>query len=71
MKYTKSNGEKSTVKLIITFTEEEWQDATSKAYFKVRGRYTVPGFRKGKAPRPVLENYYGKGVLYEEAFESL
>ena len=71
MKYTKSNGEKSTVKLLITFTEEEWQDAINKAYAKVRGRYTVPGFRKGKAPKPVLENYYGKGVFYEEAFESL
>ena len=71
MNYTKSNGEKSTVKLLITFTEQEWQDAILKAYAKVRGRYTVPGFRKGKAPKPVLENYYGKGVFYEEAFESL
>ena len=71
MNYTKSNGEKSTVNLLITFTEQEWQDAINKAYVKVRGRYTVPGFRKGKAPKPVLENYYGKGVFYEEAFESL
>ena len=71
MKYTKSNGEKSTVKLVITFTEQEWQDAILKAYAKIRGKYTVPGFRKGKAPKPVLENYYGKGVFYEEAFESL
>ena len=38
---------------------------------KTRGKYAVPGFRKGKVPRPVLENYYGKGVLYEEAFNIL
>ena len=71
MKYTKSVGEKSTVKLSIAFTEQEWQEAISAAYLKIRGKYSVPGFRKGKAPKPVLENYYGKGVFYEEAFESL
>ncbi len=71
MKYTQSVGEKSTVKLTISFTEEEWQDAISKAYLKTRGKYTVPGFRKGKAPKPVLENYYGKGLFYEEAFNYL
>lgn len=71
MKYTQAAGEKSTVKLTITFTEEEWQDALNKSYVKVRGKYSVPGFRKGKVPKPVLENYYGKGVLYEEAFNVL
>lgn len=71
MKYTHAIGEKSTVKLTISFTEEEWEDAISKAYLKTRGKYTVPGFRKGKAPQPVLENYYGKGLFYEEAFNYL
>ncbi len=71
MKYTQSVGEKSTVKLLITFTEQEWQDAINASYIKVRGKYAVPGFRKGKAPKPVLENYYGKGVFYEEAFNLL
>ena len=71
MKYTQSVGEKSTVKLTISFTEEEWKEAISKAYLKTRGKYTVPGFRKGKAPQPVLENYYGKGLFYEEAFNLL
>ncbi len=71
MNYTQATGEKSTVKLTITFTEEEWQNAIAKAYIKTRGKYTVPGFRKGKAPRPVLENYYGKGVFFEEAFNYL
>ena len=71
MNYTQATGEKSTVKLTITFTEEEWKNAISKAYLKTRGKYSVPGFRKGKAPQPVLENYYGKGVFFEEAFNSL
>ncbi len=71
MKYTQSVAEKSTVKLTISFTQEEWKDAISKAYIKTRGKYAVPGFRKGKAPQPVLENYYGKGLFYEEAFNYL
>ncbi|MBD5583741.1 MAG: trigger factor [Clostridia bacterium] len=71
MKYTQSVAEKSAVKLTISFTEEEWKDAISKAYVKTRGKYSVPGFRKGKAPQPVLENYYGKGLFYEEAFNYL
>ncbi len=71
MNYTQATGEKSTVKLTITFTEEEWKSAINKAYLKTRGKYTVPGFRKGKAPQPVLENYYGKGVFFEEAFNAL
>lgn len=71
MNYTQATGEKSTVKLTITFTEEEWKNAISRAYLKTRGKYAVPGFRKGKAPQPVLENYYGKGVFFEEAFNYL
>ncbi len=71
MNYTQATGEKSTVKLTITFSEEEWQNAIGKAYLKTRGKYTVPGFRKGKAPKPVLENYYGKGVFFEEALNAL
>ena len=71
MKYTQSVGEKCTVKLTINFSEEEWQDAISKAYLKTRGKYAVPGFRKGKVPKPVLENYYGKAVFYEDAFNHL
>ena len=71
MNYTHAVGEKSTVKITIDFSEEEWKDAISKAYLKTRGKYSVPGFRKGKAPQPVLENYYGKGVFFEEAFNYL
>ena len=71
MQYTHAAAEKSTVKITITFTGEEWKEAINKAYAKTRGKYSVPGFRKGKAPKPVIENYYGKGVFYDEAFNVL
>lgn len=71
MNYTQAAGEKSTVKLTITFSEQEWQDALDKSYLRVRGKYSVPGFRKGKVPKPVLENFYGKGVLFEEGLNIL
>jgi trigger factor len=71
MNYTQQAAEKSTVKLTITFSKQEWDGAIDKAYAKTRGKYTVPGFRKGKAPKAVLENYYGKGVFFDEAFNLL
>ena len=71
MNYTYAAAEKSTVKLTITFSGEEWKNAIDKAYAKTRGKYTVPGFRKGKAPKSVVENYYGKGVFFDEAFNVL
>lgn len=71
MNYTQAAAEKSSVKLTITFSKEEWQDAISKAYAKTRAKYAVPGFRKGKAPKTVVENYYGKGVFFDEAFNIL
>ena len=59
MKYNVTPAEKSTVKIEITFTPEE------------RGKFTVNGFRKGKAPKHVLEMYYGKGLFYEDALNDL
>lgn len=71
MKYEVTPAEKSTVKITITFTPEEWAEANNKAYAKNRSKYTVNGFRKGKAPKHVLEMYYGKGLFYEEALNLL
>ena len=67
MKYTVKPAEKSTVKINITLNSEEWATAQRKAYDKVKGKFSVPGFRKGKAPKNVIEQMYGKGVFYEEA----
>ena len=67
MKYSFEKAEKSTVKVSIELTKEEWAEANEKAYQKTKGRYSIPGFRKGKVPKKVLENAYGTGLFYEEA----
>ncbi len=67
MKYTVKPAEKSTVKINITLNAQEWETAQKKAYDKTKGKYSVPGFRKGKVPKNVIEQMYGKGVFFEEA----
>ena len=67
MKYTFEKAEKSTVKIEITLTAAEWNEAIDKAYEKTKGRYSMPGFRKGKVPKHLLESAYGKGIFYEDA----
>ena len=67
MKYTVKSAEKSTKKVTITLDAQEWEAAQKKAYEKTKGRYSVPGFRKGKAPKSVLDKMYGKEAFYEEA----
>jgi len=67
MKYTFEKAEKSTVKITIDLTAKEWQASIDAAYEKTKGRFSVPGFRKGKVPKKVLESAYGEGVFYEEA----
>ena len=71
MKYEVTPAEKSTVKIAMTFTAEEWAAANDKAYQENRKKYAVNGFRKGKVPKHVLELYYGKGLFYEEALNDL
>ncbi len=71
MKYTTKANEKSTVKITMKFDGEEWKTAQTNAYLKNRGKFTVNGFRKGKAPKNVIENVYGKGVFYEDALNGL
>ena len=71
MQYKTEPSEKSTIKITMTFDKAEWEEANQKAYVRTRGRYTVNGFRKGKAPRHVIELTYGKGVFYEDALNDL
>lgn len=59
------------VKLTVTVSAQDFEAAMATAYGKLKNRLTVPGFRKGKAPRKVIENYYGTGVLVEEAFNTV
>ena len=57
------------VKLSFDVDSAKFDKAMGKAYLKVRNQVTIPGFRKGKAPRKMIENMYGEGVFYDEAFE--
>ena len=57
------------VKLSFDIDAAKFDEAMGKAYIKVRGQVTIPGFRKGHAPRKMIENMYGEGVFYDDAFE--
>ena len=57
------------VKLSFDIDAVKFDEAMNKAYIKVRGQVNIPGFRKGKAPRKMIENMYGEGIFYDEAFE--
>lgn len=65
------NLEKSMAKLTIEVSAEEFESALNVAYQKNKGRITLPGFRKGKAPRAMIEKMYGAGVFYEDAANAL
>jgi len=71
MNYTVETAEKSTRKITINFDAAEWADANNKAYLKNRKKYAVNGFRKGKVPKNVLLNVYGKNLFYEDALNAL
>ena len=57
------------VKLSFDIDAAKFDEAMGKAYIKVRGQVAIPGFRKGHAPRKMIENMYGEGVFYDDAFE--
>ena len=59
------------VKLTFDIDAARFDAAMDKAYYKVRSRVNIPGFRKGRAPRKLIENYYGEGILFEEAFDRI
>ena len=63
--------ENNQVKFSMEYTAEEFEAAVQKAYLKNRGKINVPGFRKGKAPRKIIENRYGSGVFFDDAIDSL
>ena len=63
--------EKSVYTLEFSVDKETFDKAVSNAYRKQVGKITVPGFRKGKAPRSVIEKMYGKGFFYEDAINEV
>ncbi len=63
--------EKSMAKLTIEVSAEEFEKAVDTVYKRQRNRIQIPGFRKGKAPRKMIENMYGAGIFYEDAANAI
>ena len=69
MSHTYEKLSSNKAKLTIVVPAEQFDEAMNKAYLKMRGRINVPGFRKGKAPRKLIETMYGEGVFYDDALD--
>lgn len=68
---TREKSEKGTLKLNVKISGEDWQKAIEQSYEKNKGKYNIQGFRKGKAPRKVIEKNYGDTVFFDDAFEAI
>lgn len=68
---SQNNTATNTTAIEFAFSAEEFENAIAAAYNKRKKNISVPGFRKGKAPRKVIEAQYGEGVFFEDAVNSL
>jgi len=71
MSYTYEKVSSNKAKLTFTVPAEQFDEALQKAFLKMRGRINVPGFRRGKAPRRMIETLYGESVFYDEALDAI
>lgn len=71
MEKTYQEAENNRGELKLEFTQEEFKEAMQKAFNRNRSRFSVPGFRKGKANMKIVLSYYGEGILYDEAIQYL
>ena len=71
MKVTAEHGENREVTLTIEVEQAKLEKATDGAAKRISGRVNIPGFRKGKAPRKIVENFVGKDTILQEAFEGV
>ncbi|WP_394283180.1 trigger factor [Frisingicoccus sp.] len=71
MSVTVEKLEKNMAKLTIEVSADELEKAIQAAYLKQKNRINIPGFRKGKAPRAMIEKMYGAGIFYEDAANAL
>ena len=71
MKATFISREKNDVKFTMEFTAEEFENAQIKVYQQAKDQFQIDGFRKGKAPRSIIEKHYGEGVFFEDAIDEL
>ena len=67
VKNIEKNGNLATI--VVEIEKDLMETGAQKAYLKARKNIMIPGFRKGKAPRKVLENMYGEAIFYEAAFD--
>lgn len=63
--------EKNQVKFTMEFTAEEFEKAVNEAYQATKGKFAIDGFRKGKAPRKLIETHYGEDVFFEDAINNM
>ena len=71
MKTTFISKENNVAKFTIEYTAEEFEAAVIKVYQKNKDKFNIDGFRKGKAPRSIIEKHYGEGVFFEDAINEL
>ena len=69
MSYKITKREKNNLELEITIDAEKWEECVEKTYEEEKSRFSVQGFRKGKAPRKVIEKNYGEMVFFDGAFD--
>ena len=63
--------EKSMVELQFSIDAETFKAAVNNAFKREGKKYAIPGFRKGKAPRRLIENMYGEAIFYDDAFDAI
>lgn len=71
MNSTLISKEKNLAKFTMEFTAEEFEKAVNDAYQATKGKYAIDGFRKGKAPRKLIETHYGEDVFFEDAINTM
>ncbi|NLD18661.1 MAG: trigger factor [Clostridiales bacterium] len=71
MKSTLISKENNEAKLTMEFMAEEFEDAVVKVYKTQKDKFSIDGFRKGKAPRSIIEKHYGEGIFFEDAINNL
>lgn len=71
MKTTLISKENNEAKFTMEFTAEEFDAAVVKAYQATKDQFTIDGFRKGKAPRSIIEKHYGEGIFFEDAINDM
>lgn len=71
MNYKVNKKENGIYEVEVDVDANEWESTLNAAYEKNKGKYNIPGFRKGHAPRNVIEKSYGKGAFFNEALDEL